>query len=127
MVAIWARNGVPMAVIASSSNMSNMKEYWRAQAKEIAVKAQRAGYRATTVRSCEIIKISKNRHFSTARGLAGGAITRSREASNGLVSPHAEPLSLFEITSQLLRKRLPRSFHTFLRPGGSGPFNKMAV
>src|SRR5713226_4027745 len=45
------------------------------------------------------IKTPKNRHFSTARGFVGGAITVSHGASNGFVSPHAERLSISGIIS----------------------------
>src|SRR5713101_12442 len=61
---------------------------------------------AATVRSCEKIKTPKNRHFSTARGFVGGAITVSHGASNGFVSPHAERLSISGIISHDLSKRL---------------------
>src|SRR6266849_4985359 len=60
---------------------------------------------AASVRSCEKIKTPKNRHFSTARGFVGGAITVSHGASNGFVSPHAERLSISGIISHDLRER----------------------
>src|SRR5712692_7994324 len=68
---------------------------------------------AATVRRCEKIKTPKNRHFSTARGLVGGAITVSHGASNGFVSPHAERLSISGIISHDLTERNQGFFPIF--------------